>query len=73
MRYLTREDAALLKRLVQLAGSPLLVEQALQELSREGTQPPTREAVVEYILKHRDEWHRARCARQAEEHRPAPV
>lgn len=43
-----RED--LLEQLVQLAGDPFIVEQALRELNAELSEPPTVEQLVERIL-----------------------
>lgn len=46
MRYMTEQQRDILGRLVQIAGSSLLVEQALRDLNR-GTEPPTLEDLLE--------------------------
>lgn len=72
MRFMTASQKRILDRLVRIAGgSTLLVEQAFQELSRQG-QNASLDDVVEYILANREEWHRSRAQedydRQADTH-----
>lgn len=61
MRYMDRTDRKVLQRLVRIAGSPLLVEQALRDLNQSGA-VPTLEDVVKYILAEREQWHAQRDA-----------
>jgi hypothetical protein len=61
MRYMDSTDRQILQRLVQIAGSPLLVEQALRELNRRG-EIPSMEDVLRYILDRREAWHAERAA-----------
>ena len=49
MRSMTRKERRVFERLVRLAGTPGLVEEALRETSREFDGPTPLERVVQYI------------------------
>ena len=50
MTVMTRAHEALLERLIQLAGDPLIVQSALRQLNAELEGPPTVEALIRRIL-----------------------
>ena len=50
MTILTRKREALLEQLIELAGNPLIVQQALRELNSELSEPPTVEQIVRRIF-----------------------
>jgi len=53
MQAMTREQEELLRRLVELAGNPVVVQTALKELSSE-TDSPDLEALIRKIIQVRD-------------------
>jgi hypothetical protein len=63
MRFLDRKQRKLMARLVEIAGSPLLVEEAFAKAKHKGDEP-TIDDVVAYILDHRSEWHARRGVRR---------
>jgi hypothetical protein len=60
MRSMTRKERRVFERLVRLAGTPVLVAEALRETSREFDGPTPLERVVQYINARRG--HRPRSA-----------
>lgn len=50
MNVMTREQEALLEKLIQLAGDASIVERALIDLNRELEHPPTVREVIRRIL-----------------------
>ncbi|MGQ0562140.1 MAG: hypothetical protein ACT443_09730 [Gemmatimonadota bacterium] len=56
MTFMTDQQRRILERLIQIAGSPLLVDEAFAELSRT-KESFTLEDVVAYILENRDAFH----------------
>lgn len=73
MTVLTRKKEAVLDRLIQLAGSASLVEQALRDLSAERGAPPTLEDIVRRILESRAERSRGIESDPASQLRGAPA
>lgn len=67
---MTEQQKKVLERLIQLAGSPLLVDEAFVELSKRAA-APSLEDVVQYILDNRAAWHAKRGAHS--ERQPAEV
>ena len=54
MMVLAARTEKILERLVRIArGDPALVQEALGRAATDSNQPPTLEAVVDYILQHR--------------------
>lgn len=70
MTFMTEQQKKVLDRLIQLAGSPLLVDEAFAELSKR-TAAPSLEDVVQYILDNRTAWHARRGSHS--ERQPAEV
>lgn len=56
LTFMTDKQRQILARLIEIAGSPLLVDEAFSELSA-SAESFTLEQVIEYILAHRDEFH----------------
>jgi hypothetical protein len=56
LTFMTDQQRQILARLIEIAGSPLLVDEAFSELSAT-TESFTLEDVVAYILARRDEFH----------------
>lgn len=62
MTILTRKREEVLDRLIELAGDPLIVQQALAELNAELEEAPSLESVALRILKLKDERETANAA-----------
>ena len=67
MTFMSKESEALLKKLVQLAGSPVIVEESLRELSQELPQAPTLEELITRILTKRAQQQQRHAKRPIEE------
>lgn len=51
----SRDEERVVRRLVEFAGDPVIVEEALQDLRQELTQPPTLAQLLKKILEVREQ------------------
>lgn len=57
MRVMSDRQRYILRRLIAIAGHPMLVAEALRELNGNGDAPTVAD-VVNWLIEHREEWHR---------------